>query len=64
MPNRDILWILPNGTTTVVTVDEHGEPVEPIPGAPEPPEDSAEVGTQTPPQPIPAPKSRHPRRKR
>ena len=32
MPNRDALWVLPNGQTTVVTIDEHGDPVEPIPG--------------------------------
>lgn len=33
MPNRDALWVLPNGTTTVVTVNEQGDPVDPIPGA-------------------------------
>lgn len=32
MPNRDALWVLPNGTTTVVTVNEQGDPVEPNPG--------------------------------
>lgn len=30
MPNRDILWVLPDGRVTVVTVDDDGNPVEPI----------------------------------
>lgn len=34
---RDILWVLPNGTTTVVTVDDDGNPVEaPVEAKPEP----------------------------
>ncbi len=28
MPNRDALWVLPNGVTTVVTVDEQGNRVD------------------------------------
>lgn len=38
MPNRDALWVLPNGTTTVIVVDEAGNPVEPMP-VPETPPD-------------------------
>lgn len=30
MPNRDALWVMPNGVTTVVTVDEQGNLVEPV----------------------------------
>ena len=48
---RDILWVLPNGTTTVVTVDDDGNPVEPI--APVVPEPEAK----------PEPVKRKPRRK-
>jgi hypothetical protein len=34
MPNRDVLWVLPNGTTTVIEVDDDGNPVVPIPAPP------------------------------
>ena len=38
MSNRDALWVRPDGTTSVVTVDEQGNPIiasEPKPAEPE-----------------------------
>ena len=71
MPNRDALWVLPNGTTTVVTVDEQGNPVDPIPGtepAPEAPAAEPEIPAVEPveptPEPEPAPQVTRRRRRR
>lgn len=50
MPNRDAMWVLPNGTTTVISVDENDEPVEPIPGT-----EPVVVTAEPAPAPKPAP---------
>jgi len=38
---RDALWVLPNGVTAVVTVDDDGNRIEDAPAAAEAPEDPA-----------------------
>jgi hypothetical protein len=37
MPNRDALWVRPDGTTSVVTLDEQGNPAQPIASEPQAP---------------------------
>ena len=60
---RDAIWVMPNGVTKVVTVDDDGNLIEDVPAA-EPAEPANAANAAPPPDPDPPPQQQHRRRNR